>query len=100
MYVQDLRNTHKLFKFSLGFSALKKILLYFVFYNHLLNIWKCFIAVFTLNHSNLIQSAFKYLLGINEAYFSIPLLPYDAAKANWKFCQGLISSYMFVPEHG
>ena len=95
MYVQVLRNTHKLFKFSLGFSALKKILIYFVFYNHLLNIWKCFIAVFTLNHS-----AFKCLLGINEAYFSIPLLPYDAAKSNWKFYQELISSYMFVPEHG
>lgn len=46
MYVQDLRNTHKLFKFSLWFSALKKILIYFVFSNHLLNIWKCFIAVF------------------------------------------------------
>lgn len=100
MYVQDLRNTHKLFKFSLWFSALKKILIYFVFSNHLLNIWKCFIAVFTLIHSNLIQSGFKCLRGINEAYFSIPLLPYDAAKSNWKFYQGLISSYMFVPEYG
>lgn len=100
MYVQDLRNTHKLFKFSLWFSTLKKILIYFVFSNHLLNIWKCFIAVFTLNHSNLIQSGFNCRLGINEAYFSIPLLPYDAAKSNWKFYQGLISSYMFVPEYG
>lgn len=56
--------------------------------------------MFTLNHSNLIQSGSKCLLGINEAYVSISLLPYDAAKSNWKFYQGLISSYMFVPEYG